>query len=649
METNGLNDSVLEEQFNKEVETTVLTPDEDKQKVLIEDDNKAETIDFDDENAALDSSSEDLDLGEYNDDIDDAEEVNDDVTSMLHGKTKEQIVAILEDVINKKHISSVRKDIDAIKIAYYKLHRLDTETLRKEFYETHSSDEPFIIDVDPTEVRLKELFNEYRLKRDLHIQNIESQKEKNYTVKLQIIEELKELLNGNETLNHTFNAFRDLQNRWKESGSIPKQHIKDLWETYHLYVENFYDFIKINKELRDLDLKKNYEAKLTLCEDAEELLLEPNVTTAFKKLQRLHELWREVGPVSIEHKEELWDRFKNTSTQINKRHQDHFELIKDDQRKNLEMKTALCEKAEVLGESVESSRKAWDKASEDLIEIQKLWKTIGFAPKKDNTKIYERFRMACDKFFEKKRDFFVDMKESMENNLQNKIALCIRAEAISEDNEWKAGTEELVLLQKQWKEIGSVPRKQSDLVWNRFRAACDKFFTRKSEYYSNLDDKYTENLNKKKDIIKELQELDIKKEDNGFDILKSFQRRWSEIGFVPVKFKDSIQKEYRTLIDNHFNTLRSDDNGRKIDHFKEKVGRMRSDGNDRKLHNERERLCTKVKQLETDITLWENNIGFFSNSKNAQAVINDVNIKISKAKKEIVVIMDKIKMIDAEQ
>ena len=313
------------------------------------------------------------------------------------------------------------------------------------------------------------------------------------------------------------------------------------------------------------------------------------------------------------------------------------------------MKTALCERAEALVVSEPTTRKGWEKASEELIEIQKLWKNIGFAPKKDNNKIYERFRSICDRFFDIKRRFYLNMKEEMDNNLQAKISLCISAEAIAQSSEWKKSTEELLALQKQWKEIGAVPRKQSEAVWKRFRAACDTFFARKSEYYAGLDQKYEDNLAQKRALLAELAEFDVLAAEDGFEALKAYQRRWSEIGFVPMKEKDALQKEYRKLIDSLFDTLRSGDKERKIERFREKMHYIKGTNAEKKIFSERDRLYNKVKQLENDITLWENNIGFFAKSKNAQAMIDDVNHKIARAKEEIAVAIEKIKIIDAAE
>lgn len=654
METNGLNNSVQEEQFNTEriEDTSVTTLEETRmQESSVEEESNAEpSIDFSDEEVSLAASASEYDLGEENEDIDSpSDNIAENIafTEQLSGKNKAELVALFAEMLETQPVQNLRKNAEAIKVAFYKMHRAEIEANRKAFIEAGGNPEEFKSEPDGEEHKLKELFGIYRTKRNAFLKKIEDEKEKNYAEKLKIIEELKELVNSNETMNQTFNTFRELQTRWKESGAVPKSHIKDLWETYHLHVENFYNFIKINKELRDLDLKKNYEAKLALCEEAEALLLEPSVINAFHKLQKLHEQWREIGPVANEYKEQLWDRFKEASSKINKKHQEHFDNIKEEQKRNLELKTQLCEKTEELADAKRTTRKEWAASSLELIEIQKVWKTIGFAPKKENTKIYERFRAACDKFFENKKEFYLAVKTEMENNLQAKIALCVQAEAIQDSEEWKKATNELIALQKQWKEIGAVPRKQSDLIWKRFRAACDHFFNRKSQYYAGLDSKYDENLQKKRELINEINEFKAENISQGFEALKEFQRRWTEIGFVPMKEKDALYAEYRKAIDSQFAVLHGNDKERKMERFKEKISSMKS-GSDKKIKSERDRLYNKIKQLEADITLWENNIGFFAKSKNAQAMIDDVNSKIAKAKEEITTLIEKINIIDAE-
>ena len=602
-------------------------------------------VDFADEEAQLAASQAGLEIeGETAEEAEQlaAEPAADDT---LAGKSKEELLTLFGELLAGEPVQSIRREVEAIKIAFYRLRRNEVETARRTHLEEGGTEETFVPAVDDAEVRLKELFKEYRRRRDEFIAGLDAEKEQNYRTKLGLIEELKELINSDETLNHTFNKFRDLQQRWKETGPVPVQHVKDLWETYNLHVENFYNFIKINKELRDLDLRKNYEQKVELCERAEALVLESSIIEAFHKLQKLHDEWRETGPVANEHKESLWERFKAASSRINKQHQAHFEELKAEQMKNLELKTQLCETTEELCNQPLTTRKEWNKASDRLLEIQKTWKTIGFAPKKENNSIYERFRTACDKFFEAKRLFYVGVKSEMEHNLQLKNELCEAAEALATSEEWKSATEELIALQARWKKIGAVSRRHSDAVWKRFRAACDRFFERKAAHFSGVDSEYEANLQKKQALLDEMAQADVAA--GGFEVIRDFQRRWSEIGFVPIKQKDAIQKRYKAVVDQLFDTLRGSERDRSMNRFRDKVSSLKSAGS-RRLRSERERLYNKVRQMEQEIALRENNIGFFARSKNADALVADVRAKIDRVRAEMAATIEKVKLIDRE-
>ena len=602
-------------------------------------------IDFSDEDAALAARSAGLELDEATAEEDAAERAAGEESSedRFAGKSKEELVGLFARMLEEQPVQSIRRDVEALKIAFYRLRRAEVEAARRRFVEEGGAEEDFAPSVDGAEIQLKELFREYRRRRDEFIANLEAEKERNLKIKLEIIEELKELVNSDETLNHTFTKFRELQQRWKETGIVPQQQVKDLWETYNLHVENFYNFIKINKELRDLDLKKNYEQKVALCEQAEALLLEPSIVEAFHKLQKLHDEWRETGPVANEYKEALWERFKAASSRINKQHQEHFEALKAEQVKNLGLKTELCVATEELAAQPLTTRKEWNRASDRLLEIQKTWKTIGFAPKKDNNRIYERFRTACDRFFEAKRQFYAGVKAEMEHNLQLKLELCEAAESLSGSEEWKKATDELIALQARWKQIGAVARRHSDAVWKRFRAACDKFFERKASHFASVDGEHEENLQKKLALLAEMAGADVKA--GGYEAIREFQRRWGEIGFVPIKQKDSIQKKYKAAVDELFNTLRGSERDRSMGRFREKVSTLKASG-DRRLRSERERLYNKVRQLEQEIALLENNIGFFAKSKNAEALVADVRQKIERAKAEMQAAIEKVRLID---
>ena len=597
-------------------------------------------VDFADEEAELAACEAGLDLGEET-----PEEAGEPLSEGddFAARSKEELVDLFAAMLAEKPVQTLRRDAEAIKIAFYKLHRAESDAQRRRFAEQHGEDAVFVATPDPSEARLKDLFREYRRRRDEFIAGLDAVKEANLQVKQQLIEELRELVGSDETLGHTFNRFRELQQRWRETGPVPQQHVKDLWETYNLHVENFYNFIKINKELRDLDLRRNYELKTTLCESAEALAEEPSVVEAFRKLQKLHDQWRETGPVANEYKESLWERFREASARVNKQHQAYFEGIKAEQQRNLELKAELCNRAEELIAQPMTTRREWNRASDRLLEVQKVWKTIGFAPKKDNNRIYERFRMACDRFFEAKRTFYTGLKSEMEHNLALKNEICLAAEALAASEEWKKTTDELIALQARWKEIGPVPRRQSDQVWKRFRAACDGFFERKNRHFAAVDDEYEQNLQLKLALLEEMEAADPAAV--GFDAIRDFQRRWTEIGFVPIKRKEALQKRYKAVADRLFDALRGSERDRSMSRFREKVSTLRTTG-DKRLRTERERLYGKVRQLEQEIALLENNIGFFAKSKNAEALVADVRQKIERAKAEMQAAIEKVRLID---
>jgi hypothetical protein len=560
-----------------------------------------------------------------------------------------ELINALRTLLENDDFESVSADIDAIKINFFRLYRANIEAQKAAFVEAGGKLEEFKATPDPYELDLRNLLKKYQDKRNEHNKRAEEIKEENLQKKYEIIEEIKALINNKESINKTFQDFRELQNKWREIGSVPQAKLKDLWDTYHHHVENFYDFIKINKELRDLDLKKNLEAKMEICEKAEELLVEPSIIKAFNVLQKYHEQWREVGPVPRDKKDELWERFKAATSIINKKHQDYFEGRKSEQKKNLDAKVALCEKVEEIAASEIESHRDWDDKSKELIELQKVWRTIGFAPKKDNNKIYERFRLASDKFFDRKREFYNQNKEEQSSNLQLKTDLCIQAESLKDSIDWKKTADEFIAIQKAWKEIGPVPRKYSDAIWKRFRAACDYFFENKAKHFSSIDTEQLENLRLKKELLEEVKQFELTGDDSAdLDKLKDFQRRFTEIGHVPFKEKDAIQNGFREVINKHFDTLRVDERRRNLMKFKNKVSNTTNSGRGQsKMRFEREKYMTKLKQLETDLALLDNNIGFFANTKNASALIDDVNQKIVSTKEKIEFLKDKIRIMDA--
>lgn len=490
------------------------------------------------------------------------------------------------------------------------------------------SENPF----EEIERGFKELYNRYKKERAEYNRQQEKEREHNLVLKQEVIDDLKALLEKQEDVNATFPAFREIQNRWRAIGQVPVQSYRNLNDTYQLYVEQFYDMVKINRELRDLDFKKNLEVKEKFCEAAEKLAENDNVVEAFRELQKLHEQWKEYGPVAKQYREEIWDRFKAATAVINKKYQAFFEGLKEQQVENLAAKTRLCEQVEAIADKEITSSNEWNALSKEIEEIQKQWRQIGFATKKENQKIYDRFRAACDKFFNRKRDFYSEYKESINANLQKKISLCEAAEALKTSTEWKKATDQFINLQKQWKEIGAVPRKKSEQLWKRFRAACDEFFAERDKNAKPENDYYG-NLKAKQRLIDEINAfVPFDDEDDNLDAMNSFMERWQEIGFVPFKEKDRIAQSYKDALHAKFPDVSAS-----------KVRRARYTNAPK---SEREKLVQKYMKKEQDIVTYENNIGFFAMSKNSEPLIRQMQERIDKAKKELEELKEQIRALD---
>lgn len=541
----------------------------------------------------------------------------------------------------------LKANLDSIKHFFYKQLRLNNEESKKKFLEEGGVEEDFKAPVEPLEAELKSVLSAFREKRNAELQRIEKEKNDNLAAKNRILEGLKELLSNVEDFGKKIPAFQKLQQEWKEVGQVPASDVADLWKNYQLCVEQFYDNLKINNELREYDFKKNLESKTNLCEQAEALAEVSDVVEAFKKLQALHDEWREVGPVSKENREPIWNRFKAASTVVNKRHHDYFDALREERLNNLAKKTALCEKVEAVDITSLSSYKDWQDQTDAIVEIQGEWKKIGFAPSKNNEAIYERFRAACDKFFNAKNDFYKDSKEKLAANLEKKIAFCEKAEALKDSEDWKGTTDKLVQLQKEWKTIGAVPKKHSDAVWKRFVAACDYFFERKNEQQKALKNDQEENLKKKKALIGQIKAIEIGEDHNeAYKTLKGLIAEWNEVGHVPFRDKDKIYKEYKAAIDEKFDKLNLDQAARRMDVFKSNLEEMAEKGQ-QKLLGERKRLVRLYDSLSSDIATAENNIGFFSaNSKGAVGLIKEMERKIEKLKEERNLVLEKIKMLE---
>jgi len=645
----ALNDA--KEDNSSEVVTDLKEDNSPEAVAEVTEDKPAEAV----TDATEENSAEDVieGLEENSAEVSEQESVNYDEIELppvdYSGFSRKELVETLALIVENRPPAEIIDDVTRIKEFFYKKTKAEFNEKRLNFAKEGGNIEEFRPEPDELENRIRVILETYRNRRSDFNRIQESEKQENLHKKLEIIEQIKDLVNREEAINKTFQEFRNLQNEWHAIGIVPQTAVKDLWENYHHSVEIFYDYIKINRELRDLDLKKNLEAKIVLCEKAEELLLEPNAVNAFKLLQDFHNQWREIGPVPHENKNDVWERFREATSKVNKRHHEFFEKQKDDQKRNFDAKTALCEKVEEIAAGEILTFADFREKSEAILECQKLWKTIGFAPKKHNNKIYQRFRVACDTFFEKKRSFFAESKEIQVRNLQLKTELCLKAEALQESTDWKDTSEMLIRLQKEWKETGPVPKKYSEKIWKRFRKACDTFFTRKSEYFAGRDTSYEDNLKAKLAILDELEAFNPGEDMRaGFDQLKDIQKRWMEIGYVPFNRKEEIARRYKEILNKQFDKLKLDDEDKNILRYSSKVDSAKSNPRTaRKVRGEREKFYSKIKQLESDIVLWENNIGFFAKSANADNMIREVEEKIAEARRNIKILEEKVKLIDS--
>ncbi|MDR0864749.1 MAG: DUF349 domain-containing protein [Candidatus Symbiothrix sp.] len=563
--------------------------------------------------------------------------------------SKEEIVEQLAVAVEQEVSDSTKNEVDALKQSFYKLKRIESEAAKKAFVEAGGAEEEFKVDVDETEEKLKELLAVFREKKASLTAETEKIKEENLVAKKAIIEKLKELIESKEDFYKVYNEFKKLQQQWKEIKQIPQAAVNDIWKDYQHYSEKFYDLLKINNEMRDYDFKKNLELKQNLCDAVERLDEEKDVISAFYQLQKLHQEWREVGPVAREIREELWARFKKASSVINKKHQDHFDALRNLEQRNLEEKTLLCEEMEAIDYSKLVSFKEWDEQNKRVLELQDKWKTIGFAPKKNNVKIFERFRAACDIFFQKKGDFYKGIKETMDVNLDKKKELCEQAEALKDSQDWKETTDKLISLQKKWKTIGPVSRKFSDTVWKRFITACDYFFEQKNTHFSSQKSEETENLKKKKEIIAQIIAIDETIPANeAIAQLREYMAQFNSIGFVPFREKDKIYKEYRTAVDSHFDRLKVDESERRLQSFRSNMNDMASgEKSKNRLLSERDKLMRNYERLKGDIQTYENNIGFLSvSSKGGGGLVKEMQRKIESLKDELLLIEKKIEVID---
>lgn len=560
--------------------------------------------------------------------------------------TKEELLNRLKEIAADVE-NATKTDIDGLKQTFYKLHNAETEAKKKEFIENGGNAEDYVIPTDRWEEEFKRIMSVIKEKRGAANAELERQKEANLQVKLSIIEELKDLIDSPEDANKSYNEFKRLQQQWNEIKLVPAAKVNELWKNYQLYVEKFYDLLKLNNEFREYDFKKNLEIKTRLCEAAEKLSEETDVVSAFHQLQKLHQEFRDTGPVAKELRDEIWNRFKAASTIVNRNHQQHFEALKEAEQHNLDQKTVICEIVESIDYSELTGFAAWENKTQEVIALQNKWKTIGFAPQKMNVKIFERFRKACDEFFQKKGEFFKTLKDNMSQNLEKKRALCEKAEALKDSTDWKNTAEQLSKLQKEWKTIGPVAKKHSDAVWQRFISACDYFFEQKNQATSSQRSVEHENLNKKKAVIEQLNALLEAADDaDNTQLVRALMKEWNSIGHVPFKEKDKIYKQYNNLLDKLFARFNISSSNKKLNNFKSNLNNLQEEGQ-QALYREREKLNRIYENMKSELQTYENNLGFLTaSSKKGSSLLNEINRKVEKLKGEIELIKQKIQAVE---
>ena len=556
-------------------------------------------------------------------------------------QSKEEVIARLQEINQQEDLAN-KNELDALKQAFYRLRNIEVENARKAFEENGGDPEAFVSPKDEFEIQFKEIMGSIKEKRNAAKAEEEQEKQDNLEKKLAIIERMKELAESPEDDNKAYKEFKKLQVEWNEIKNIPIAKANELWKSYQLHSEKFYDLIKLNNEFREYDFKKNQEIKIHLCETAEKLAEEEDVISAFHQLQKLHQEFRETGPVAKEQREEIWNRFKAASTIVNRRHQQHFEGIKEKEQRNLDEKTVICEIVETMEYDKMVTFQDWHDKTEEILALQTKWKTIGFAPQKMNTKIFERFRAACDDFFRRKAEHFKSLKGNMNVNLEKKKQMCEKAEALKDSTDWKTTAETLTKLQKEWKEIGPVAKKYSEPIWKRFVSACDYFFEQKSKAESAHRSTEQENLEKKKAIIEKLNIINEEdsSEKNG-NVIRDLMKEWNNIGHVPFKEKDKIYKQYRSIVDNLFKKQNLSASKKKLSNFKSTINKETN------LFREREKLVRAYENMKNEIKTYENNIGFLtSSSKKGNSLVSEMNRKIEKLKADLELITQKIAVID---
>lgn len=562
-------------------------------------------------------------------------------------KTKKEVVERLKEIAASDE-NPDKDEIDLLKTVFYKLHITEREARMKEYIDGGGDPEAYQIMPDEDEETFKQQMAIVREKRARIFQQQEAEKQANLEKKLEIIEKIKAMVTSPDEANKSYNEFKELQQQWKDIKNVPADRASELWRNYQLYVEQFYDLLKLNSEAREYDFKKNLETKTKLCEAAEKLADEEDVISAFHQLQELHQQYRETGPVAKELREQIWTRFKAASTVINKRHQQHFEDLRSKEEENLTLKTALCEKVEEISKLENKTASDWEKRSKEIIDIQNQWKTIGFAPQKMNVKIFERFRAACDDFFGRKSEFFKEMKQAYAANIEKKKALVEKAQALADSTDWKVTSDKLINLQKEWKTIGVVPKKIGDQLWHDFLNACNKFFEARNAANAGARNEERENLEKKRSIIEQIKALVADAANATREKVQALTDEYNKVGHVPYKEKDALYAAYHEALDAIYKELNISNKRRRLDDFKSNIRNMAKRGEDA-IDNERGRLTRRFEQLKQEIQTYENNLGFLNaSSKKGNSLIDEMNRKVQKLRDDLELVRQKIKAIDTE-
>ena len=561
--------------------------------------------------------------------------------------TKQEVLERVKEIARSAEAPN-KEELDHLKTTFYKIHLAERDAQTKEYLEKGGDPEKFVLLPDDTEEAFKAEMQIIKEKRAKIFLEQEEEKQENLAKKLEIIEKIKAMATSPEEANQSYNDFKALQQEWKDIKAVPADKANELWRNYQLYVEQFYDLLKLNSEAREYDFKKNLEAKTALCEAAEKLDEEEDVISAFHQLQDLHQQYREIGPVAKELREQIWSRFKASSTVINKKHQQYFEDIRAKEEKNLELKTALCEKLEAIDLDAIKTAAQWEATTKEVIAMQQEWREIGFAPQKMNVKIFERFRTINDVFFSKKAEFFKELKSQYSSNLEKKHELVKKAQQLADSTDWKKTGDKIIALQKEWKTVGVVPRKQGELLWKDFLDACNKFFEARNKANAGTRNTEHSNLAKKREVVAKLKDLLENPVENVQQALQKLTEEYNSIGHVPFKEKDNIYKEYHAVLDKIYKDLHISNAKRRLDYFKSNLKNVAEKGSDA-LDNERGRLLRRYDQLRNDITTYENNLGFLNAaSKKGNSLVEEMNRKVQKLKDDLELVKKKIKAIDAE-